>query len=83
MSVDTTRYISGDSIVPITFTITNVSNKRVNFTNVNGNSDFNFQVYNSSNYEVYSRIYGAYPLNNANMALTPNQTTREHSIGGK
>jgi hypothetical protein len=74
ISVETTQYISGDSnIVPITFTITNVSNQSLNFTNLNGNSNFNFQVYNSKHEVIYAWELGAYPLVNASVPLTPNE----------
>jgi DNA-binding transcriptional ArsR family regulator len=67
-----TQYLSGE-VVPITFTISNVSNQTLTFSNVNGNSNFNFQVYNGNNAEVYSWVLGAYPLTNATIPLNPNE----------
>jgi DNA-binding HxlR family transcriptional regulator len=66
-----TQYKIGE-VVPITFTINNVSNQTLTFTNVNGNANFNFQVYNGNNKEVYSWVLGSYPLTNASIPLNPN-----------
>ncbi len=72
ISIDKTQYSSGED-VNITCAITNVSNQTLNFINQNGNLSFNFQVYNSTNYEVYSWLLGAYPLVNATVSLAPNE----------
>jgi DNA-binding HxlR family transcriptional regulator len=67
------QYLAGQ-VVPITFTISNVSNQTLTFIEVNGNSNFNFQVYNGTNAEVYSWVLGAYPLTNATfITLNPNE----------
>lgn len=67
-----TQYIAGE-VVPITFTISNFSNQTIAFSNVNGNSNFNFQIYNGTNAEVYSWVLGAYPLTNDTITLNPNE----------
>lgn len=72
LEANRTSYTKGENI-PITFTITNVNNQTQNFTNTNGNADFNFQIYNSANNEVYSWIHGAYPLTNTTVPLAPNE----------
>ena len=66
-----TQYTSGET-VPITFTLTNVSNQTINF-NQNGDSNFNFQVYNSTNNKVYSRSFDAYAVTNATICLAPGE----------
>jgi hypothetical protein len=73
IAVKTTSFTQGNNI-PITFTITNVSNQTLTFANTNRTANFNFQIYNSANQEVYSWIHGAYPLTNATMPLAPNET---------
>jgi hypothetical protein len=65
-----TQYSAGE-IAPITFTITNVSNQTLAFTDLNGNATFNFQIFNGTNTEVYSWIYGAYPQSNSTVPLGP------------
>src|SRR5208283_896154 len=67
-----TQYSAGE-IAPITFTITNVSNQALTFTDLNGNSTFNFQVYNGTNTEVSSWIYGAYPQSNSTAPIAPGE----------
>jgi hypothetical protein len=66
--------------VEITFAVTNVSNQTLNFINQNGDSNFNFQVYNSTNNVVYSWLFGAYPLDNWNLTLTPNESYTQNLI---
>ena len=67
-----TQYKSGES-VPITFTITN-SKQSINFFNTYVSSNFNFQVYNSSDSKIYSWLLGAYPLTNETIALGPQES---------
>ena len=73
IALKTMSYTKGENI-PIAFGITNVSNQTLNFTNTNGNADFNFQIYDRSNKEVYSWIRGAYPLTNGTVTIAPNGT---------
>lgn len=73
ISVDKTQYSSGED-VNVTCAITNVSDQTLNFINQNGNSSFDFQVYNSTNNQVYSWFMGAYPLVNATVSLAPNES---------
>jgi hypothetical protein len=73
VTIKTISYSKGDNI-PITFMVTNVSNQALNFTNTNGNANFNFQIYNSANERVYSWLHGAYPLTNVTIQLAPNET---------
>jgi hypothetical protein len=73
LDANTTQYTKGET-VPITFTVTNLANQTQNFTNTNGNADFNFQIYDRSNKEVYSWIHGAYPLTNGTVTIAPNGT---------
>jgi hypothetical protein len=73
LTLKATSYTKGDNI-PITFTVTNAANQTQNFTNKNGDANFNFQVYDSANNEVHSWIHGAYPMTNATMPLAPNES---------
>jgi hypothetical protein len=73
ISLTTTSFAKGDNI-PIAFSIKNVGNQTLNFINTNGDANFNFQIYNSANDEVYSWIHGAYPSTNATMPLALNET---------
>jgi hypothetical protein len=73
ITLKTTTFTKGETI-PIAFTITNRGNLTLNFTNTNGNADFNFQIYDRSNKEVYSWIHGAYPLTNNTVTIAPNGT---------
>ncbi len=76
ITLKTTTFTKGENI-PITLTITNIGNLTQNFTNANGNADFNFQIYDRSNKEVYSWIHGAYPLTNGTVTIAPNGTYRQ------
>ena len=69
----TTSYTKGENI-PIAFAITNLSNQTLNFTNTNGDSNFNFQIYDKANKQVYSWIHGAYALVNDTISLAPNES---------
>ena len=73
ITLKTTTFTKGENI-PITFTITNRGNLTLNFTNTNGNADFNFQIHDRSNKEVYSCIRGANPLTNGTVTIAPNGT---------
>jgi hypothetical protein len=73
LEANKTQYTKGENI-PLAFTITNVSNQTQNFTNTNGDTNFNFQVYNSANKQVYSWIHGAYALVNDTIPLAPNES---------
>ena len=79
LTADKTTYAVGEE-VEITFAITNVSNQTLNFINQNGDSNFNFQVYNSTNNAVYSWEFGAYPLDNWNVTLAPNESYTRNLI---
>ncbi len=72
LQANKTQYASGET-VPITFAITNTGSQTANFTNQNGNANFNFQVYNSTNNKVYSWSFGAYPLTNLTLPLAPGE----------
>ncbi len=79
LMADKTTFAVGEE-VEITFEITNVSNQTLNFINQNGDSNFNFQVYNSTNNAVYMWELGAYPLNDVNVTLAPNQSYTRNLI---
>ena len=69
-----TQYVKGEE-VPLILAVTNVSNQTLNFTDVNGNTNFDFEIYNSKNTLVYQWQFGAYPLNNFTHTLAPNEST--------
>ena len=71
-----TSYVKGE-VVPVTFTIKNLTNQTLNFNNTNGDADFNFQIYDNANKQVYSWIHGAYPQTNATIPLPPSETYRQ------
>jgi hypothetical protein len=73
IALKTTSYTKGENI-PIAFAITNVSNQTLNFTNTNGDSNFNFQVYDNANKQVYSWLHGEYALVNDTIPLAPNES---------
>jgi hypothetical protein len=79
LTANKTTYAIGED-VEITFAITNVSNQTLNFINQNGDSNFNFQVYNSTNNAVYMWELGAYPLDNWNITLAPNESYTQNLI---
>jgi len=81
LTANKTTYVVGEN-VEITFAVTNVSNQTLNFINQNGDSNFNFQVYNSTNNAVYSWEFGAYPLDNWNVTLAPNESYTQNLIWG-
>jgi len=73
LTADKTTYEVGEE-VEITFAVTNVSNQTLNFINQNGDSNFNFQVYNSTHNAVYTWELGGIPLDNWNITLAPNES---------
>jgi hypothetical protein len=73
LTLTTNSFSKGDNI-PLTFKVTNVSNQTLNFINKNGDANFNFQVYDNQNQEVYSWMHGTYPQTNASMPLDPNDS---------
>ena len=82
LTADKTTYSIGEE-VEITFTVANVSNQTLSFVNQNGDSNFNFQVYNSTNNAVFSWQFGAYPPDNWNITLAPNENYTQNLIWGQ
>ena len=82
LTADKTTYEVGEE-VEITFAVTNVSNQTLNFINQNGDSNFNFQVYNSTHNAVYTWELGGIPLDNWNITLAPNQSYTRNLIWGQ
>jgi hypothetical protein len=72
LEANKTKYAKGEE-VPLILAVTNVSNQTLNFTDVNGNTNFDFEVYNSKNTLIYQWQFGAYPLNNFTATLAPNE----------